>query len=455
MNIPSRRLRELIPGGAHTYSRGEDQFSPNSPPLLDGGAGVRVWTPQKKVFIDFGMALRAITLGYANSRVNAAAIQQIGLGNNLTRPSTIELEAAEAVVSHFPHIDMVKFAKNGSNVTTAAVKLARAYTGRSMVIIPEEQPFFSFDDWFISGTAMERGTDPNSSTNVVRVRFGDVEHLKRVMKANQGLVAAIMMEPIAGTLNPCGNHLNSDFRAQSPCISCKAPADSYLLQVQKIAKEDGALFILDEMITGFRWDLKGATDYFGLAPDLVTYGKAAANGFSLAFLGGKAEIMELGGIHQAGMERVFLLSSTHGGEMSSLGAMLETLSIYRTEGIVENLWSIAETYKQLFLDQILAHKLSDSVRIKGSSLLPVLTFLDEDGQASPYVRTVFQHAMVEKGILMPWISYSIGHKEPKVVSATMHAFTHALKEISRLRNDPGAAPFNSVDCVKPVFRKFN
>ena len=455
MEAAAERLRKLIPGGAHTYSRGDDQFSPNAPPLLDGGSGVRVWTPQKEAFIDFGMALRAITLGYANAKVNAAAIEQISLGNNLTRPSTIELKAAEALVSHFPHIDMVKFAKNGSNVTTAAVKLARAFTGKSKIIIPEEQPFFSFDDWFISGTAMRRGTDSNSSDKVLRVKFGDVEQLKSVMGANRGTVAAVMMEPISGVLNPCTPHLDRPFQAKSPCSSCQAPRDNYLSQVQQIAKENEALFILDEMITGFRWNIKGATDYFGLAPDLVTYGKAAANGFSMAFLGGKAEVMELGGIHQQGMERVFLLSSTHGGEMSSLGAMLATLNIYKEEGTVENLWSIAQTYKQLFLDAISSHRLSDFVQLQGSALLPVLTFLDDSGQTSPYLRTVFQHAMVEKGILMPWISYSIGHEEPEVVSATMEAFSHALKEITRLKSNPAAAPFEPDSYVKPVFRKYN
>jgi len=233
------------------------------------------------------------------------------------------------------------------------------------------------------------------------------------------------------------------------------PFDNYLKKVQQIAGESGALFILDEMITGFRWHLKGATNYFGLSPDLVTYGKAAANGFSLAFLGGRAEVMNLGGIHQEGMERVFLLSSTHGGEMSSLGAFVETLEIYQNEGVVERLWAISETYRDRFLNEIHEKNVAKIVRLQGSPILPVLTFLDDEGGPSNYLRTIFQHAMVEKGILMPWISYSIGHEKPDVLSSTLAAFSHALSELKRLRSDPELAPFKEEDILKPVFRKFN
>lgn len=455
MDDVSERLRKVIPGGAHTYSRGGDQFSPNSPPVLEGALGVKVWTPEKNVFIDFGMALRAVTLGYADPRVNSGAIAQISLGNNLTRPSSIELRAAEEIVAHFPHIEMVKFAKNGSNVTTAAVKLARAFTGRPKIIIPEEQPFFSFDDWFISGTPMKRGTDPYSSANVIRVRYGDVQQLVEVMKANDGMVAAIMMEPISGTLNPCDSHLTENFQVSSPCQSCKAPFDSYLFAVQQIAHENKSLFILDEMITGFRWALKGATDYFGLSPDLVTYGKAAANGFSFAFLGGRADVMALGGIHEVGMERVFLLSSTHGGEMSSLGAFLSTLEIYKDEGVIERLWDIGGLYREHFLNEIEAAGLETFVRFEGPAVLPVLNFLDEEGQPSTYLRTVFQHAMVEHGVLMPWVSYSIGHEDSQVIFETLKAFSHAMNEMSRLKNNPSDAPFDASQFVKPVFRRFN
>ena len=153
----SKRLHSVIPGGAHTYSRGDDQFPSNAPGILERGKGAYVWDADGKKYLDFGMALRAITLGYANDEVNHAAFEEIEKGNNLTRASLTELKAAELLRDLIPGMEMVKFAKNGSNVTSAAVKLARAYTGRKYIAVCTEQPFLSFDDWFIGSTTVQRG----------------------------------------------------------------------------------------------------------------------------------------------------------------------------------------------------------------------------------------------------------------------------------------------------------
>jgi glutamate-1-semialdehyde 2,1-aminomutase len=153
----STRLNRVIPGGAHTYSRGDDQFPSNAPQILERGEGAYVWDPEGRKYLDYGMALRAVTLGYSYPSVNEAAIREITLGNNLTRASLTELKAAELITELIPSVEMVKFGKNGSNATTAAVKIARAYTGRRYVCIPKQQPFFSFDDWFIGTTALTRG----------------------------------------------------------------------------------------------------------------------------------------------------------------------------------------------------------------------------------------------------------------------------------------------------------
>jgi len=153
----TERLLKAIPGGAHTYSRGYDQFPLNAPQILKRGQGAYVFDAEENKFLDYGMALRANILGYADQDVNDAVIKAINLGNNLTRPSLIELEAAELLINLIESAEMVKFAKNGSNVTTAAVKLARAYTGRKYIARCSEHPFFSFDDWFIGSTPMTLG----------------------------------------------------------------------------------------------------------------------------------------------------------------------------------------------------------------------------------------------------------------------------------------------------------
>ncbi len=144
-----RRAHEIIPGGAHTYSKGDDQFPECAPPFIVRGKGCHVWDHEGNEFIEYGMGLRAVTLGHAFEPVVQAAYKQMQLGANFTRPATIEFEAAEEFLRFIEGADMVKFAKNGSDVTTAAVKLARAFTGRDMIAMCSDHPFFSTDDWFI------------------------------------------------------------------------------------------------------------------------------------------------------------------------------------------------------------------------------------------------------------------------------------------------------------------
>jgi glutamate-1-semialdehyde 2,1-aminomutase len=153
----SQRLHKAIPGGAHTYSRGDDQFPANAPSILARGEGAYVFDPDGNKFLDYGMGLRSVNIGYGNKEIAEACYHEILNGNNLTRASLTELNAAELLIDMIPSVEMVKFAKHGSAVTSAAVKLARAYTKRKYVVVPAEHPFFSYDDWFIGSTVMSAG----------------------------------------------------------------------------------------------------------------------------------------------------------------------------------------------------------------------------------------------------------------------------------------------------------
>ena len=152
-----RRAHQLIPGGAHTYAKGDDQYPERAPAFMVRGHGSHVWDVDGNEFIEYGMGLRAVTLGHAYKPVVEAAYRQMQLGANFTRPARIEVEAAESILGIIDGAEMVKFAKNGSDVTTAAVRLARAYTGRDLIAICGDQPFFSTDDWFIGTTNMNAG----------------------------------------------------------------------------------------------------------------------------------------------------------------------------------------------------------------------------------------------------------------------------------------------------------
>ena len=308
----SRELQQkshsLIPGGCHTYAKGDDQYPELAPGFIVRGEGCHVWDLDGNEFIEYGMGLRSVTLGHAYKPVVEAAYGQMLLGNNFTRPSTLELECAEEIVNLIEGADMVKFAKNGSDVTTAAVKLARAYTGRDMVAICAEHAFFSTDDWFIGSTSMSAGIPEAIRGLTLKFHYNDIESVRKLFETYPGRIACVMMEA-ATVVEPISHFLND---------------------VRTLCNQNGALFILDEMITGFRWHISGAQKYYGVVPDLSTFGKGMANGFSLSALLGKKEIMELGGLYH-NKERVFLLSTTHGAENHALAAALQTMGIYKRE----------------------------------------------------------------------------------------------------------------------------
>lgn len=448
------RLHQAIPGGAHTYSRGDDQFPQNSPPLLVRGKGAYAWDSAGKKYLDYGMALRAVTIGYADERVNAAALAEMDKGVNLTRASMTELLAAEALIDLMPSVEMVKFAKNGSNVTTAAIKIARAYTGRRYICVPRQQPFFSFDDWFIGTTALKRGIPSEQVATTLIFDFNDIQSLKQLFDSHPGEIAAVMLEP-ATSLTPCdsGCICRNSWSEKVICASCDNNKQNFLQQVQSLCRKDGALFILDEMITGFRWHIQGAQTFFGVQPDITTFGKGMANGFSVAALGGRREVMEVGAINQPGMERTFLLSTTHGAEMTGLGAFMATAQIYQNEDVVGHLWKYGTSLRDGMNQVALKHGLQKYFQIDGPPIS--LNYLTRDalGQLSLPMRTLLSQELFKRGIMMPWIAISQSHG-PNELNLTFEALDGALEIYAQALND-GVEKFLQGPVIRPVFRSHN
>lgn len=447
------RLHRAVPGGAHTYSRGDDQFPAIAPPLLVRGKGAYVWDSAGTRYLDYGMALRAVTLGYADSRVNAAAAAEMENGVNLTRATMIELNAAETLIDLVPSVEMVKFGKNGSNVTTAAIKIARAYTGRRYVCVPRQQPFFSFDDWFIGVTALKRGIPGEHSTTTLMFDFNDIASLKALFDAYPGEIAAVMMEP-ATHLTPCQSHCDGPTQWPAPqCAACPNSKKNFLHEVQTLCRQDGALFILDEMITGFRWHLQGAQTFFGVHPDLCTFGKGMANGFSVAAVGGRREIMQVGSIDQPGMERTFLLSTTHGAEMPGLGAFMETVRIYREEGVIDQLWAYGTRLREGIAAAATRHGVEKYFFTEGPPISLNLVTRDAGGNPSPAFRTLYAQEMLRHGVMMPWIAVSAAHGDAEL-AITLDALDRALL-VYRKALDEGVENYLVGPAIRPVFRTRN
>ena len=424
------KSHSLIPGGAHTYAKGDDQYPEEAPIFVVRGQGCHVWDADGNEFIEYGMGLRAVTLGHAFAPVVDAAHRQMLLGANFSRPAAIEVEYAEKFLSVIPTAEMVKFAKNGSDVTTAAVRLARAYTGRDIVAVCADHPFFSVDDWFIGKTEMKAGIPQAVQDLTVSFRYNNLESVRELFATFPNRIACLVMEP----------------------ATAEEPRDDFLGRVQQLCKMHGSLLILDEMITGFRWHLSGAQKIFGVVPDLSTFGKGLGNGFAIAALAGKREIMNLGGLNHR-QERVFLLSTTHGAETHALAAARETLNVYQRCNVVERLYQQGERLRAGINECITRHGLGDHFELAGRPCNLIYVTKGPDGQPSQAFRTLFLQELIRAGVIAPSFVVSFSHTDEDI-DRTIDTSDRALGVYARALTD-GVDRYLIGRPVKPVNRKYS
>lgn len=395
-------VRELIPGGAHTYAKGDDQYPAGMAPVIERGSGCRVWDVDGNEYVEYGSGLRATILGHGFEPALRAAREAMEAGLNFVRPHRIELEAAQRLTGLVPGAEMVKFGLNGSDATTAAVRLARAYTGRELIAVCRDQPFFSTDDWFIGTTAMSAGIPAAISDLTVKFSYNDLDDVTRLLAEHPRQVAALMLE--AETVEP--------------------PDPGYLEGLRRLCDEHGTLLILDEMITGFRWHVRGAQHVYGITPDLCTFGKGLANGFPVSALAGRREIMRLGG-QVADADRVFLLSQTAGGASWALAAMLAVIDAYEREQTAEQLTKIGADLR-LGIEQAVADAgLASHFQVRGRDCNLVYVARDADGKPSQEFRTLVLQELLEHGILAPSFVVGAAH-DADAIEQTIDAITDLL-----------------------------
>ena len=426
----SKRLHQLIPGGAHVYAKGDDQWPIGRPALIERGEGCRVWDTEGREFIEYASGGRAVTLGHVFPPVIEAAARQLSLGCNFTRPAALELETAEAFLELLPAADMVKFTKDGSSATSAAVKLARAHTGRDLVAVCADHPFFSYDDWFIGTTSANSGIPEAIRSLTVSFRYNDIESLRALFREHADRIACVILE----------------------AEKTEPPRDRFLHELQDLCSREGAVFVLDEMITGFRYHLGGAQTMFRLNPDLATFGKAIANGFSVSALAGKREIMELAGLHHSG-ERVFALSATHGGETHALAAALATMEIYKTERVVEALQERGDLLRAGVENVVRELGLNDHFQLGGRACNLVYSCLDAECRPSAAFRTLFLQEMLARGFLTPSFVVSRAHGKEDI-DRTVTAVDEALRVYAQALEE-GVERHLASPPVKSVYRRFN
>ncbi|OLT48641.1 glutamate-1-semialdehyde 2,1-aminomutase [Gordonia sp. CNJ-863] len=425
-----RRLHALVPGGAHTYARGCDQYPESMAPILTRGHGARVWDVDGNEFVEYGMGLRSVTLGHGYQPLVDAVSAVIGQGVNFSRPTVHEIAAAEDFLAMVPTAEMVKFAKNGSDATNAAVRLARAHTGRERIVVCR-QPFFSTADWFIGTTDMSAGVPATTVDQVSRFDFNDLESLATVFGNHPGDVAAVVMEP---------------------ATALAEPAPGFLEGVRALCDSEGALLVFDEMITGLRWSAHGAQSVYGVTPDLSCWGKALGNGFPISALAGRRAVMEAGGL-ATDCDRVFLLSTTHGPETSSLAAFRAVAAAYADSAPVERMTATTGTRLADGVNAAAAAAgIADHLQVVGRPACQVFITRDHDGVPSQQYRTLFLQELLDRGVLGQSFVVSAAHTDDDI-DATITAATEAMDVYKRAIDAGGVDGLLRGRPVAPAVRR--
>jgi glutamate-1-semialdehyde 2,1-aminomutase len=426
-----KEIHELIPGGAHTYSKGDDQFPKIAPAAIERGRGAWLWDIDGNRFLDCSMGLTSVTLGHAFEPVLERVRIELEKGVNFQRPSIIEKEMAEKFLALVPQHQMIKFAKNGSIVTTAAVKLARAYTGRKLVAFPIDHPFYSYDDWFIGKTACDKGVPEEITALSVTFKACNLDSLKALFDLYPNQIACVITEP------------EKNFEGDTT---------EFLRQAIDLCHQNGALFIIDEMITGFKTAFPGSITKYKLDADMATWGKSTANGFSFCALTGKKDIMQLGGINIDGQEKLFLISTTHGGETHTIGAGLATIDFYERNNVVEKNQYTGQQIINNSREIIRRHGLDKQIQVSDTNWMVAFAFNGNDGVASSGLRTLFMQEMIRQGVLFQGVFVPCYSHDAEEQIFFLDAFDQACGKYSKALHK-GYEDFLVGSPAKAVFRK--
>lgn len=415
-----KKAKEIIPCATQTLSKGYTQWSVGASPLfLESAKGPEVCDVDGNVYIDYGMGLGPFILGYADPDVDSAVREQLKKGTMFTLPHPLEVTAAEIIIKYVPCAEMVRFGKNGSDATSAAVKLARAYTGREKIIVCG---YHGWQDWYIVSTERNAGIPACLKELTLPVRYNDISSLEKEISRHQGEIAGLIMEPVGAI----------------------APNDGYLEGVRKITRDNGIILIFDELFTGFRWSMGGAQAYFNVIPDLACFGKAMANGYPISCVCGKREIMQK-------LEDVFF-SFTYGGETLSLAATVATINKLKAENVHKYIEEMGDYLKDGIKELIKKNGLDDYLSIIGYPFKSVFEFRNANGYSPLELKTFFQQECAQRGIL--FIGYhlvSYAHKKAHL-DFTLGVYGQVMASLKEALNKNNLRESLRGDVVTQIFK---
>lgn len=414
------RAEKVIPLGSQTFSKSRIQFPVGRSPLfIARGEGGVVWDVDGNQYVDLISGLLPVVLGYRDPDVDAAIRGQLDSGITFSLPSTLETELAERLVEVIPCAEKVRFGKNGTDATSAAIRLARAYTGRDRVIA---LGYHGWQDWYIAATTRNKGIPDVVGELTHRLPYNDLNALKALFEKHPGEIAAVILEP----------------------MNVEDPGEGYLEGLRELTRNMGALLIFDEVITGFRYALGGAQELFGVTPDLAAFGKAMGNGMPISAVTGRADVMRE-------MEDIFY-SGTFGGETLSLAAAVAVIDKMKREPVIETLWKSGTYLADGVRDRVRLHGLEDVITINGKAPWTSLGFKDHANARSEAIKTLYMVEMLKLGVLtMGTHNVSYAHTQADL-DTVLAAYDLTLPKVAEELSTPGLVDRLPVDVLEPVFK---
>ncbi len=417
-----KRAIEVTPLGAQTYSKSYRYYCQgDSPAFIERGEGCYLYDVDGNKFIDFVCALGPITIGYNIEEVNNAIKEQLEKGISFSLQAEVEVELAEKIIDIIPCAEMVRFVKNGGDATTSAIRLARAFTERDLVAL---SGYHGMHDWSIGSTENNKGIPKDVSNLTKTFEYNNIESLKELFEEYPNQIAAVILEP----------------------IQANGPKDDFLQKVKDLTHENGAILIFDEVVSGFRYALGGASELYDVVPDMAAFGKGMGNGLPISAVAGKKEIMKQ-------IEEGIFVSTTFGGEALSMAGSIAALKILEKPGSYEHIWKLGTMLKEGLELLIKNYELEDVILVSG--LPPHCGVEFEDVGSLDYldINSIFSQAMIHNGIITVGINnINLSHTEEEI-EAYLAAAEEAMINIKKAIEQDSTEGILIGKKVDPVFKR--
>lgn len=414
------KAKNIIPAQAQTFSKNWTQYPLGQSPIFASKAdGGYIWDVDGNKFIDWPMALGPILLGHNNEMVNKAIIKRLEEGIAFSLPHSKEISVAEQLIDLLPYAEAVRFGKNGSDVTSAAVRAARAYTNKDHILCCG---YHGWQDWFVGTTTRSRGVPKNVSELTHKFEYNNINSLEKLLDRYNDNVAAIIMEPLG--------------------VVC--PEEGFLESVRELANLNKCVLIFDECWTGFRIHEQGAYGKYKITPDLACFGKALGNGIPISVVLGQKDIMRV-------FEDIFF-SFTFGGDLLGLVAAETVINIIKNEPVIQYLNKIGRDLIDGIDKIIEKNKIQKFIKTSGYPARSILSF-DNDGTDGLLLKSIFQQESIKRGVLAAgWHAPCYAHTEKDIIQ-TLDVYDEVLNIIAKNLKADDLNALLKGSIVKPVFRE--